>query len=57
MLKIYLGFTELFDKSTNNSVSSVDDRGVGYTFYCDTSRERLGCVLMQSGKVVAYGSR
>ena len=25
--------------------------------YCDASRARLGCVLMQSGKVVAYGSR
>ena len=25
--------------------------------YCDASRDRLGCVLMQSGRVVAYGSR
>ena len=25
--------------------------------YCDASKERLGCVLMQSGRVVAYGSR
>ena len=25
--------------------------------YCDASKDRLGCVLMQSGKVVAYGSR
>ena len=25
--------------------------------YCDTSRDGLGCVLMQSGRVVAYGSR
>ena len=25
--------------------------------YCDASREGLGCVLMQSGWVVAYGSR
>ena len=25
--------------------------------YCDTSRGRLGCVLMQYGRVVAYGSR
>ena len=23
--------------------------------YCDASRARLGCVLMQSGRVVAYG--
>lgn len=25
--------------------------------YCDASKEGLGCVLMQNGKVVAYGSR
>ena len=25
--------------------------------YCDASKVRLGCVLMQSGKVIAYGSR
>ena len=25
--------------------------------YCDASKDELRCVLMQSGKVVAYGSR
>ena len=25
--------------------------------YCVASKDRLGCVLMQSGRVVAYGSR
>ena len=25
--------------------------------YCDASKDRLGCVLMQSRRVVAYGSR
>ena len=25
--------------------------------YCDASKDELGCVLMQSGRVVAYGSR
>ena len=25
--------------------------------YCDVSKDRLRCVLMQSGRVVAYGSR
>ena len=24
--------------------------------YCDTSKDKLGCVLMQSDKVVAYDS-
>ena len=35
----------------------VPNRGNGYTVYCDALRARLGCVLMQSGRVVAYGSR
>ena len=30
---------------------------MGYTVYCDASRAGLGCVLMQSRRVVAYGSR
>ena len=25
--------------------------------YCDTSKDELGCVLVQSERVVAYGSR
>ena len=32
------------------------NRGQGYTVYCDALRIGLGCVLMQSGRVVAYGS-
>ena len=28
-----------------------------YTVYCDASRDGPGCVLMQSGRIVAYGSR
>ena len=35
----------------------VSKQGHRYTVYCDTSRDRLGCVLMQSGRVVVYGSR
>ena len=35
----------------------IPERGLGYAVYCDASREGLGCVLMQEGKVVAYGSR
>ena len=31
--------------------------GQGYTVYYDASKDELGCVLMQSGRVVAYGSR
>ena len=35
----------------------VSDMGQGYTVYCDALRAGLGCVLMQSVRVVAYGSR
>ena len=28
-----------------------------YTVYCDASKDGLGCVLMQSRRIVAYGSR
>ncbi|WMV45885.1 hypothetical protein MTR67_039270 [Solanum verrucosum] len=29
----------------------------GFVVYCDTSRIRLGCVLMKNQRVIAYGSR
>ena len=29
----------------------------GYVVFSDASRLRLGCVLMQNGRVVAYASR
>ena len=35
----------------------VLEQGQRYTVYCDASKDGLGCVLMQSGRVVAYGSR
>ena len=50
-------FQELKVRLTSAPILIVPDRGVGYTIYCDASREGLGCVLMQLGKVVAYGSR
>ena len=42
---------------TSAPILIVPDRGQGYTVYCDASRAGLGCVLMQSMRVVAYGSR
>ena len=42
---------------TSAPILIVLNRGHGYTVYCDASRAGLGCVLMQSGRVVAYGSR
>ena len=49
-------FQELKRRLTLASILIVSDRGQGYTMYCDASRAGLGCVLMQSGRVVAYGS-
>ena len=42
---------------TSTPILIVPDRGHGYMVYCDASRAGLGCFLMQSGRVVAYGSR
>ena len=42
---------------TSPPILIVPDRVQGYTVYCDASRAELGCVLMQSRRVVAYGSR
>ena len=49
-------FQELKRRLTLAPILIVPDRGQGYTVYCDDSRAGLGCVLMQSGRVVAYGS-
>ena len=49
-------FQDLKRKLTPAPILIVPDRGQGYTVYCDASRAGLGCVLMQSGRIVAYGS-
>ena len=50
-------FQELKRRLTPAPILIVSDKGQGYTVYYDASRAGLGCVLMQSGRVVAYGSR
>ena len=50
-------FQELKRRLTTSPILIVPERGQRYTVYCDVSKDRLGCVLMQSGRVVAYGSR
>ena len=42
---------------TTTPILIVPFRGQGYTVYCDALRAGLRCVLMQFGRVVAYGSR
>ena len=42
---------------TSSPVLVIPISGVGYVVYSDASHRGLGCVLMQLGGVVAYGSR
>ena len=42
---------------TSTPVLTVLERGQRYTVYCDASKEGLGCVLMQSERIVAHVSR
>ena len=42
---------------TTTPILIVPKRGQRYTVYCDGSKDGLGCVLMQSGSVVAYVSQ
>ena len=50
-------FQELKRRLTSSPILIVPEQGQRYTMYCDASRDGLGYVLMQSEKVVAYGSR
>src|SRR3954471_12603201 len=38
-------------------VLAPPDTQKNFVIYCDTSRQGLGCVLMQERQVIAYGSR
>ena len=50
-------FQELKKRLTSAPILIVPERRQRYIVYCDTSKVGLGCVLMQSGRIVAYGSR
>ena len=50
-------FQELKMRLTLAPIMIVPEQRQRYTVYCDASIDGLGCVLMQSGRVVAYGSR
>ena len=50
-------FQELKRRQTSTPILIISERGPMYTVYCDASKDGLGCVLMQSGRVMAYGSR
>ena len=50
-------FQELKRRLTTTPILIVLERGHRYIVHCDASKDRLRCVLMQSRRVVAYGSR
>ena len=50
-------FQELKSKLTSRLVLVLPEGREGYVVYCDALGVGLGCVLMQHGKVIAYGSR
>ena len=49
-------FQGLKIRLTLSLILIVPERRQRYIVYCDTSKAGFGCVLMQSGRVVAYGS-
>ena len=50
-------FQELKQRLISAPVLSLPIDGEKFVVYCDASRQGLGCVLMQAGKVIAYASR
>jgi hypothetical protein len=50
-------FQESKNRLTTAPVLTLPDIHQDFVIYCDTTRQGLGCVLMQDGKVVAYASR
>jgi hypothetical protein len=55
--KCEASFQELKTRLTTTPVLTMPDASKDFVVYCDASRQVLGCVLMQGGKVVAYASR
>jgi hypothetical protein len=50
-------FEELKKRLTTAPVLTLPHQSKRFTVYCDASRDSLGCVLMQEGRVIAYASR
>ena len=50
-------FQELKRRLTSAPILVVPERGQEHSVYYDASKDELGCVLMQFGRVVVYGSR
>jgi hypothetical protein len=52
-----MSFQTLKNKLVNFPILTSSESGKCFTVYTYASRIDLGCVLMQEGKVIAYGSR
>ena len=50
-------FGELRQRLTTTPVLALLSGKDGYVVYNDASKQGLGCVLMQNGRVIAYASR
>ena len=50
-------FQELKRRLTSAPILIVPKQGQRYTVYCDAYKDGLGCVLIKSERLVAYGSR
>ena len=50
-------FQELKTRFTSAPVLTIPSSTEGFVVYSDASRQGLGCVLIQHGKVIAYASR
>jgi hypothetical protein len=55
--KCQASFEELKKRLTTAPMLILPDLNKKFSIYCDVSRQGLGCVLMQEGRVVAYASR
>ena len=50
-------FENLKTLMTSLPILNLPEDGVDFSLYCDTSGVRLGSILMQNAKVIAYSSR
>ena len=50
-------FQTLKQKLCNAPILSLPEGNDDFVVYCDASKQGLGCVLMQRGKVITYASR
>jgi hypothetical protein len=52
-----ISYLALKNKLVDAPILALRESGKHFTVYTDASRIGLGCLLMQEGRVIAYGSR